>query len=145
MSEELVGTTAFCGTEDTGLTVECAWNIGKAVAEWFTLPDAVVVMYVPSHQHMGDAVIEGLRLQGRTAIDGGNGDKDAAKSFIKTAKLAGAVVVGFNPSTGIITIEVYRQDGTLVDTTSGLRQIHALVEAGNFVPAASRGELTHLA
>jgi len=145
MSEELVGTSAFCGTEDTGLTIECAWNIGKAVSEWFSLPNAVAVMYVPSHQHMGKAVIEGIRLQGRTAVDGGNGDQDAAKSYIRTAKLAGAVVVGFNPATGLISIQVYQQDGQLVDLASGLRQIHALVEAGNFVPAANKGELTHLA
>ena len=145
MSEELVGTSAFCGTEDSGLTVECAWNIGKAVAEWFSMPDAVAVMYTPSHEHMGKAVIEGLRLQGRTAVDGGNGDRDAAKSYIRTAKLAGAIVVDFNPATGIISIEVYQQDGKLVDMASGLRQIHALVEAGNFVPAAQKGELTHIA
>lgn len=145
MSEELISSYDIRGTEETGLTMECAWNVGKAVADWLPTSGSVAVMYLPSHNEMARAVVEGLRLQGRAVVDGGNGDKEAAKSYITTAKLAGAVVVGFDELENVITIEVYQHEAKLVDIHSGLNDIRALVEAGNFVPAAQKGELTHIA
>jgi hypothetical protein len=93
---------------------------------------------------MARAVIEGLRLQGRTVVDGGNGDNEAAKTYITTANLAGAAVVGFDELAKMITIELYREGAKLIDNEGGLKEIHDLVEAGNFVPAAIKGELTQL-
>jgi ribosomal protein L7Ae-like RNA K-turn-binding protein len=145
MSEELISSYDIRGTEQTGLTVECAWNVGKAVADWLPALGSVAVMYVPTHDEMGRAVVEGLRLQGRAVVDGGNGDKEAAKSYISTAKPAGAVVIGVDELEKMITIEVYQHEAKLVDIHSGLSEIHALVEAGNFVPAAQKGELTRIA
>lgn len=145
MSEELISSYDIRGTEQTGLTVECAWNVGKAVADWLPTLGSVVVMYVPTRDSMARAVVEGLRLQGRTVVDGGNGDKEAAKSYIATAKLAGAIVIGFDELEKMITIEIYQHEAKLVDIHSGLSEIRALVEAGNFVPAVQKGELTHIA
>lgn len=145
MSEELVTNYDIRGTNETGLTVECAWNVGKAVADWLPLAGGVVVMYAPSQGNIAEAVIEGLRLQGRAVIDAGHGDKEAARSYIKTAKLPGAVVVGFDMLERVITIELYQHEAKLINGQSGLNDIRALVEAGNFVPAVVKGELTHLA
>jgi len=145
MSDELIGAFDIRGTRESGLTVECAWNVGKAMAEFLPTLGDVAVMTDPLQKEIANAVVEGLRLQGRTVVDGGNGDKDAARSYIKTAQLAGAVVVGYDELEAMTTIELYREDGLLIDSQSGLHTIRDLVEAGNFVPAAEKGELTHFA
>jgi phosphomannomutase len=145
MSDELISNYDIRGTEETGLTVECAWNVGKAVADWLPTAGKVAIMYVPSGKQLADAVTEGLRLQGRDVIDGGNGDKEAAVSYIKTAGLSGAVVIGYDELQKVTTIELYQDEAKLIDSETGLRAIRDLVEAGNFVPAAVKGELTQLA
>ncbi|HMI09064.1 MAG TPA: hypothetical protein VK497_01535 [Candidatus Saccharimonadales bacterium] len=145
MSDELISNYDIRGTEETGLTVECAWNVGKALADWLPTAGKVVVMYLPSAKHLADAVVEGLRLQGRDVIDGSNGDKEAAASYIKTAGLSGAVVIGYDELEKMTTIELYQDEARLIDSETGLQAIRDLVEAGNFVPAAVKGELTQLA
>ena len=145
MSDELISSYDIRGTEETGLTVECAWNVGKALADWLPTAGSIVVMSVPSRQHLAEAVIEGLRLQGRDVINGGSGDKGAAITYIKTAGLSGAVVVGYDELGKVTTIELYQDEARLIDSETGLQQIRELVEAGNFVPAAVKGELTQLA
>ena len=41
MSEELISAFDIRGTEESGLDVECAWNVGKALADW--LPSSVLL------------------------------------------------------------------------------------------------------
>jgi len=144
MSEELITQYDIRGTETTGLTVECAWNVGKALADWLPTMGNVVIVYRPDQKHMAEAVIEGLRLQGRNVVDGGHGDKETVKSYIKTAGLSGGVVVDFDDLEKVMVIELYREDAKLVTAEDGLYEIRELVVAGNFVPAASKGELTQL-
>lgn len=144
MTEEMM-TDDIRGTDNTGLTVEYAWNIGKAVADWLPTGGSVIVLSVPVGQKTVHAIIEGIRLQGRTVVDGGVGDQDAATAHIKTSGLSGAVVVGVEGSTGVTTIRIYKEDGSLVGAEAGLKEIIELVEAGNFVPAAIKGELTAIA
>lgn len=145
MSEELIGGYDIRGTVETGLDVECAWNVGKALADWLPTTGSVVVVTVPTHQDLARGVIEGLRLQGRTVVDGGIGDKEKAIAYVKTVGLSGAAVVGFDELEKVTTIELYREDARLIDSETGLKDIRELVEAGNFVPAAIKGELTALA
>lgn len=133
------------GKVDDGLTIEFAWNVGKAVADWLPTSGSVIVLYVPTTQTTVRALIEGLRLQGRNVVDGGVGDKDAATAHIKTSGLSGAIVVGAEQSTDVITIQIYKEDGSVVDNQSGLSEIGESIDAGNFVPAAVRGELTAIA
>lgn len=145
MSEELISAYDIRGTEATGLDVECAWNVGKALADWLATDGDVVVMWRPGQEKLAEAVVEGLRLQGRNVVSGGNGDKEAAISVVITAGLSGAAVVGFDELEHLSTIELYREDAKLIDSETGLKSIRELVEAGNFVPAAVKGELTSLA
>lgn len=145
MNKELITSTDIRGTIETGLTIEYAWNVGKAVADWLPTAGNVIVLYVPAAQKIAGAIIEGVRLQGRSVVDGGVGDKDAAVAHIKTSGLSGAVVVGIEESAGITTIKIYKEDGSLVNSEAGLAEIAELVEAGNFVPAAVKGELTAIA
>lgn len=130
------------GTEATGLTIEYAWNIGKALADWLPTAGSVVVTAVPSQKKLAAAVVEGLRLQGRNVVDGGMSGREGAISYIKTMGLSGGVSVGFDELEHVSVIELYRQDGRLIDSQTGLRELDELVQAGNFVPAVVKGELT---
>jgi len=142
MSNDLMGIYDIRGTEDAGLTVEYAWNVGKALADWLPTTGSVVVVYAPTVQHIAKAAIEGLRLQGRNVVDGGNGDSARATSYIKTAGLSGAIVVGRDDSSDMTIIELYREDAKRIDSESGLKDIQEAVLGGNFLPAATKGELT---
>lgn len=145
MSEELIGNGGIRGTEETGLTVEVAWNIGKALADWLPTAGNVAVVYHPDRDGLARAVIEGLRLQGRNVIDGGNGDSEKARTYVTTAGLSGAAAIGIDAAENVTTIELYQEGAALIDSENGLREIRELVQAGNFVPAAVKGELTHFA
>lgn len=145
MSDELISAYDIRGTEETGLTVECAWNVGKALADWLPTAGNVVVTYNPSQQRIADAVVEGIRLQGRSVVDGGNGDREKAKAYVTTAGLSGAAVIGYDEAEKMITIELYRENAKLIDSQTGLQEIRDVVQAGNFVPAAVKGELIQMA
>lgn len=143
MSDELISAYDIRGTEETGLTIECAWNVGKALADWLPTDGDVAVTYVPSQESIADAVIEGLRLQGRNVVVG-NTDKDATKAHVVDAGLSGAAIIGFDKLDNVTTIELYQENAKLIDSETGLKDIRAVVQAGNFVPAAVKGELTSL-
>lgn len=145
MSEELIAAFDIRGTEEMGLTTECAWNVGKALAEWLPTSGQVGVAYLPSHSNTAKAAIEGLCLQGRPVIDLGAMDRDTLRAYIAEQQLSGALLVGFDELENMITVELYQHEGKLVDSESGLHAIRALVEAGNFVPAVTKGEVTALA
>ena len=145
MSEELITPYDIRGTEATGLTVECAWNVGKALADWLPTMGNVAVTHHPEVHSIANAIIEGLRLQGRNVVDAGHGGKEAVKTYITTAGMSGGVVVDFDELENVTVIELYREDAKLILAEDGLREIRELILAGNFVPAATKGELTQLA
>ena len=145
MSEELISTYDIRGTEATGLTVECAWNVGKAVADWLPTDGGVLVGGIPSEVKLIEAAIEGLRLQGRAVMSAPELNKEQVVERITTAHLSGAIVIGFDELAGMKTIEIYQHEGRLVTSETGLMSLRDLVQAGNFVPAATKGELTSLA
>lgn len=145
MSDELISAYDIRGTEETGLTVECAWNVGKALADWLPTAGNIAITYNPSQQRIADAVVEGVRLQGRSVVDGGNGDREKAKTLITTGGLSGAAVIGYDETEKMTTIELYRENAKLIDSQTGLQEIRDVVLAGNFVPAAVKGELIQMA
>ncbi len=145
MTEDMITETGIRGTVETGLTTEYAWNTGKAVADWLPTAGSIIVLYVSTGQQTARAIIEGLRLQGRSVVDGGIGDKYAATAHIKTSGLSGAVVVGVEESTGVVLIQIFNEGGDVVGRESGLLELAELTDAGNFVPAAVKGELTAIA
>ena len=145
MSDELISAYDIRGTEETGLTVECAWNVGKALADWLPTAGNIAITYNPSQRRIADAVVEGVRLQGRSVVDGGNGDREKAKTLVTTGGLSGAAVIGYDETEKMTTIELYRENAKLIDSQTGLQQIRDVVLAGNFVPAAVKGELIQMA
>lgn len=145
MSEELISAFDIRGTEETGLTIECAWNVGKALAEFLSTTGGVCVTAGVDQADIARGVIEGLRLQGRAVVDAGASTKDLVLSLVKTARLSGAVVIGYDEMEKMTTIELYQEEARLIDSQTGLMTIRELVIAGNFVPAAVKGELTAIA
>lgn len=145
MSEELIAAYDIRGTEETGLTVECAWNVGKAIADWLPEAGPVVVVYVADKIELANAAIEGLRLQGRDVINAGLGDKTVALNLVAIRGFAGAVVVGHDVDQQMTTIELYQHESKLIDSETGLEEIRLLVEAGNFVPAVVKGKVVEIA
>lgn len=129
-----------------GASLEFAWNVGRALAEWLSTTGSVaVVRGQNADEELVGAVIEGLRLQGRDVSDAGARDKEALIALVQQAGHSGAVLVAHDQLTDEVTIELYREEGRLVDSESGLYEIKELMNAGNFVPAAVKGDVTTLA
>lgn len=145
MTEDLITDTDIRGKNGTELTVETAWNIGKAAADWLSTAGSIVVLAYPTLQDIKHAVTEGVRLQGRNVIDGGTGDGEVAVSFIKTSGLSGAIVIAYDQAADVVSLEIYQEEGLRIEKESGLNELYELVQAGNFVPAAVKGELTAIA
>lgn len=145
MSDELISTYDIRGTEATGLTVECAWNVGKAFADWLPTSGRVLVGGLTSHTALIDAVTEGLRLQGRAVVRGGELAKEQVAQLVTDQHFSGAVLIGHDELDDMHTIELFQHEGKLVTSETGLQSIRELIDSGNLVPAAMKGELTSLA
>lgn len=144
MSEELISAYDIRGTEATGLTLECVWNIGKAVADWLPTDGRVLVAGSIQQAKLIDAAVEGLRLQGRAVIQAGEISKEQLIERVTTDRLSGAILIEIDELEQMTTVELYQHEGHLVTSETGLITIRELIEAGNFVPAATKGELTAL-
>lgn len=145
MNDDMTSAYDIRGTEQSGLTTDYTWNLGKALADWLPTAGSVVVVYSPTQQSRAAALIEGLRLQGRNVIDGGYGDKESVRSHILTSGLSGGAAVTIDTLEQMITIDLYQHEAKLITEAGGLHDIAEMVEAGNFVPAAVKGELTAIA
>ncbi|MEP6710613.1 MAG: hypothetical protein ABJA64_02755 [Candidatus Saccharibacteria bacterium] len=143
MSDEFFTSYDIRGKVQEGASLETAWNIGKALADWLpTYGKVVVVRGDGADERLFGALIEGLRLQGRDVIDGAKGDKDSLINRIKGGGLSGGVLVSHDIDQDVCVIELFDDKAQLIASESGLKAIAELVEAGNFVPSATKGELT---
>lgn len=130
----------------SGASLEFAWNVGRALSEWLpTTGSVAAVRGQNADEQLFGAVVEGLRLQGRDVCDAGAKDKEALVELVKERGFSGAVLVASDQLTNEVTIELYKEEGRLVDSESGLQEIEALMAAGNFVPAAVKGDVTTIA
>jgi hypothetical protein len=145
MTETMITDYDIRGTNETGLTIECAWNVGKALADWLPTAGHIAVMYPATQHDLANAIIEGARLQGRDVMDGGEGDQSIAATHIQTGGLSGAAIVSVDAATGVSIIELLQETGGRIERESGLSEIVELIEGGNFVPAAVKGELSAIA
>lgn len=144
MSEELISAYDIRGTEATGLTMECVWNIGKAVADWLPTDGRVMVAGSATQTKLINAAIEGLRLQGRAVLEAGELTKEQTIERVTADHLSGAILIGHDELEQVITVEIYQHEGRLVTSETGLKTLRELVQAGNFVPAATKGDVTSL-
>lgn len=131
------------GRADDSLTTEYVWNIGKAFAEW--LPDqgdVVVTRGQDANQVTVHAFVEGVLLQGRNVIDGGQGDQQVLAGYISDKQAAGGVLITHDALQDSEVIAFADARGTMLLTDSGLTELGQLAEAGNFEPAPEKGTVT---
>lgn len=146
MSDEFFTTYDIRGKVQDGVSLEIAWNIGKALADWLpTYGKVTIIRDEGANERLVGAIIEGLRLQGRDVIDGASGNKEVVIGRIKEAGLSGGVLVSHDIDQDVCVIELFDDKPQLIASTNGLKDIAELVEAGNFVPSATKGELTVIA
>ena len=131
------------GRLSDSLTPEYAWNVGKAFSDW--LPEdghITIVSDQVSEPKITHAITEGIRLQGRDVIDGGHGDVKRLIQLTADHKSAGSIMISRDDIQGLEVIQLYQENGVAISSDNGLIEIGELVDAGNFVPAAVKGELT---
>lgn len=143
-----MNTNMFKGMDIRGaagetLTVETVWNVGKALADWLSTTGSVAVIESETaDQELLNACVEGLRLMGRDVVKLGHGGKIALTEAIIHEGHSGGVLFSHDDLSNEVVIELYREEGKLIDSETGLNDIAVLVDAGNFVPAAVKGDLT---
>lgn len=126
------------------LTVEYAWTVGKALAEWLADEGTVVVMKdTGADEAISHALVEGLLLQGRNVAIG-TGDQRAAVNAIATSQAAGGALISRENAQDLVVITLFDASGATVTAESGLMAISELIDAGNFLPAAEKGDVTSL-
>lgn len=146
MSDEAFTAYDIRGKIQEGVSLEVAWNIGKALADWLSTYGVVsIIRGEGANETLVTALIEGLRLQGRDVIDRGAGDKTVLLEQIKAEGLSGGVYVGYDTQDEMCVIELYDENAQPIVAENGLNDIGELVRAGNFVPSATKGELTAVA
>ena len=123
------------------LTTEYAWTVGRAFAEWLPTEGTIVLATsVGADAKTAHAVVEGILLQGRGVIGAGEGDEQAVKGTIIDTHAAGGVLIAHDDTQNIEIITLFDANGVTVTLEQGLDTIEELITAGNFVPAAEKGE-----
>lgn len=124
------------------ISVEYAWTVGKAFAEWLTDDGMIVVGTTGgTNQNLVRGFVEGLLLQGRDVIGAGNGGEVAIRDTITAKKAAGAAMISHDEVQNIEIIALYDAKGAPIRAENGLLGIGQLVESGNFLPAATKGTI----
>jgi len=143
MSDEFFTSYDIRGTLKDGASLEFAWNVGKAMADWLpTYGKVTIIRGENADERLFGAIIEGLRLQGRDVVDGSNGNKEMLVSRITDDRLSGGILVSHDSEQDVCVIELFDDKAQQVVSETGLKIIAELVGAGNFVPSATKGELT---
>lgn len=128
------------GKVGTELTPAVANKIGKAVADWLPEKGAVAVGrdMRPDSGELADALIEGLRTQGRAVIDIGQVTSDMIYFAVGNYKLAGGVMITASHNPGEYNgIKFCREEAKPIGQETGLFEIRDAVAGDNFKPAAS--------
>ena len=134
--------TDIRGHADDAATKEHIWNAGKALAEW--LPEEGMVVVVATDAADANYIhtfTEGVLLQGRNVIDAGTGDQQTVVSLIGDMNAAGDALIDHDQMQNLAIVTLYDDRGVTVTEDTGLFEIGALIDGGNFVPAAEKGEI----
>ena len=141
MSDEVFTPYDIRGTIKEGVSLEVAWNIGKALADWLPTFGVVAVANTEgAANQLVQSVIEGVRLQGRDVVPR-QGDKTALVQLIQSAGYSGGIYLGYDEVSTRAIIELYGEAGQAITAENGLNDIAELVRGGNFVPAIDKGHL----
>ena len=145
MTEETFTDNDIRGTLTAGASLDFAWNVGRALSDFLPGEGAVAIMRSQNaNDELVDALIEGMRLQGRTVCDALSGAIDSLRQVIAAGEYAGGVLVGTDTTTDQVIIELVEEDGEIINSQNGLSDIEMMIESGNLVPSVTKGELVML-
>jgi phosphomannomutase len=134
------------GKVNTELTADLCTKIGRAFADYLPMQGVVAVGrdMRPDSKELADALIEGLREQGRDVWDIGQVTSDMIYFAVGKFDLAGGGVVTASHNPGEYNgIKLYRDKVTPIGLDSGLSEIRDAALSDNFKPAAeAQGSLT---
>ena len=128
------------GKVGTELTPSVATSIGKAFADWLPNQGAVAVGrdMRPDSAELADALIAGLRTQGRDVIDIGQVTSDMIYFATGHLHLAGGVMITASHNPGEYNgIKFCREEAKPVGQESGLFEVRDHVANQDFKPAAN--------
>ncbi len=135
------------GKVGTELTAEVAEHIGKAVADWLPEQGSVAVGrdMRPDSLKLVEALVSGLRAQGRNVIDIGEVTSDMIYFAVGHLNLAGGVMITASHNPGEYNgIKFCRELAKPIGQDTGLFEIRDAVVANEFKPAAAEpGTLEH--
>lgn len=132
------------GKVGTELTAEVARNVGCSLANWLPEQGTVAVGrdMRPDSAELADALIEGLRAQGRNVMDIGQVTSDMIYFAVGNYNLAGGAMItaSHNPGTDN-GIKLCREQAKPIGQDSGLFEIRDAVAGGTFTPADQQGSI----
>ena len=133
------------GKVGSELTPTVAHNVGKAFADWLTTPGKMAVGrdMRPDSAELAQALIEGLRTQGRDVIDIGEVTSDMIYFAVGNGNLAGGAMVTASHNPGIYNgIKLCREEARPVGLDGGLAEIRDNVISESFNdPAGVQGNI----
>lgn len=133
------------GKVGTQLTAELSFRIGAALGEWLPTKGVVAVGrdMRPDSKELADALISGLRAQGRDVWDIGEVTSDMIYFAVGNYDLAGGAVVTASHNPGAYNgIKIYRDKVTPVGLDTGLAEIRDLALSETQFPSRPEGSVT---
>lgn len=126
-------------------STEYIWNIGMAFSESLNEGGTVVVVRSGSADGvLTHALLEGLLLMGRDVVVAGEGGDGEVRATIATQQADGGVLVESTGDASVFAVSLYDNTGTKLTDTNGLVDVINVAEAGNFLPAPSKGKISQL-
>lgn len=133
------------GKVGSELTPEVSEAIGKAFADWLPMQGKVAVGrdMRPDSGELADALIQGLRMQGRDVLDIGEVASDMIYFAVGKLELAGGAVVTASHNPGAYNgIKLYRDHVIAVGLNAGLDKIRDAALSSQFnAPSSQPGNL----
>lgn len=128
------------GKVGTELTIDVAYNIGRAFADWLPKEGIVAVGrdMRPDSAELANALVKGLREQGREIMDIGEVTSDMIYFAVGNFKLAGGAMVTASHNPGIYNgIKFCADEAKAVGYESGLFEIRDALIANQYKPASA--------
>lgn len=144
MNTEIFKAYDIRGKVGTELTNDVAERVGRAMAHWLPTQGSVAVGrdMRPDSEELAQAVIKGLREQGRDVIDIGLVTSDMIYFAVGSLNLAGGAMVTASHNPGEYNgIKLCREQARPIGLDSGLAEVRDLALANEFTPSVTEGKV----